>query len=304
MAWRFMHGLDLPDRDIRFLGSQPVMDLVRTAQADPACAAVNTLGFMKTAADCALRPSTSFRPGDGTYLLGPAVPPHVAVRLQDIHARLSRFAPNDLQTNELPEQQLIVEMVPPTATVLELGGNVGRASCVLASLLDDSSRLVVVEPDPTSAEKLARNRDAHDLRFHIECCAVSDQPLVQRAWQTAPLSAATADWTPIATVPWRSLVDRYPHLRFDTLVVDNEGGLFLMVRDNPGLLAQFSLVVVENDYGEESHKRFVDAEAGRAGLTLVVSRPLGYPMACMPCAAVFYQAWARVPALLMQCLGH
>jgi FkbM family methyltransferase len=293
MAWRFIRGLEVVDHDVGFGGRKAVMDLLREAQRKPGCGAVNTLGFFKTLDNMCLKPSPYFGPGDGTYVLGPAVPAHVLGQLQDIHARLPRFMPKDLQSIELAEQQVIVEMVPPTATVLELGGNVGRASCVLASVLNDSSRLVVVEPDPASAEGLARNRDAHGFRFHVECCAVSSEPLVQRGWNTAPPSAATADWTPITTVPWRVLVDRYPHLRFDTLVVDNEGGLFSTLRDNPGLLADFNLLVVENDYGDEWQKRFVDAEATRAGLTLVLSRPLGYALPSMPCTAEFYQAWAR-----------
>lgn len=49
--------------------------------------------------------------------------------------------------------------------VLELGGNIGRNSLVIASLLEKSENLVVVESDPAFVELLGINRNLNNFDF-------------------------------------------------------------------------------------------------------------------------------------------
>ena len=49
--------------------------------------------------------------------------------------------------------------------VLELGGNIGRNSCIITSLLNDSKNLVVFESFDTIAQQLKENRDLNNLNF-------------------------------------------------------------------------------------------------------------------------------------------
>jgi len=47
--------------------------------------------------------------------------------------------------------------IKPNDCVLEIGGNIGRNSCVIGKLLSDSRNLLVVESDPESVYKLEEN---------------------------------------------------------------------------------------------------------------------------------------------------
>ena len=70
--------------------------------------------------------------------------------------------------------------------VLEIGGNVGRNSLVIASILKDQKNLVVLESGPEFALQLRENRDLNNFNFHIEGSALSNRKLIQKAWETKP----------------------------------------------------------------------------------------------------------------------
>lgn len=71
--------------------------------------------------------------------------------------------------NELPGETVLPNLntIPPDARVLQLNGNVGRLSCILATLLQNSNNLFVIAPNTETAEKLAENRDCNSLEFEI-----------------------------------------------------------------------------------------------------------------------------------------
>ena len=195
--------------------------------------------------------------------------------------------------DEYPEQLMIARFVRPDATVLELGGNVGRSSCVIASILDDSSRLVVFESDPATARKLADNRECNAFAFHIEAAALSASPLVQRGWDTVPWHAdepVPDGWCQVETLTWRQTRAKHSALRFDTLVADCEGALFYILHDIPGFLDGFTTVILENDFRVADHKAYCDVTLRRHGFQVAFSKAGGWG----PCEDVFYQTWVQV----------
>lgn len=207
--------------------------------------------------------------------------------LDSIHARLC-FDGGSLD-DEYEEQFMIVRFVRPFDRVLELGGNIGRSSCVIASVLSDSSNLVVFEPDPKTAQALRHNRDMNGFQFHIETRALSKRPLMQAGWTTqpAPINSVPPGWKRVATVAWPQVLDT--HKRFDTLVCDCEGALYQIVKDEPGFLKNFKTVIIENDFKEIQHKRHVDAELQEAGMRCVYRKAGGFG----PCTDMFYETWQR-----------
>jgi len=98
-------------------------------------------------------------------------------------------------SEEYPEQLMAATFISSDAKVLELGGNVGRNSCVIAYLLDDQTNLVVMEPSPISASQLQENRDLNQLSFQIEVAAVSHVPLVLSGWNSMPSMVDIPGWT-------------------------------------------------------------------------------------------------------------
>jgi len=67
---------------------------------------------------------------------------------------------------EIPEQELILKHVPPTATVLEIGSFIGRSTLILASVLDDDRRLVSLESNPSFTRRLNHNRVLNGMHFN------------------------------------------------------------------------------------------------------------------------------------------
>lgn len=215
--------------------------------------------------------------------------PSAGERLRRIHASLS-FSHGSL-ADEYPEQLMAVEHILPDSVVLEIGGNVGRNSCVIASILSDSKNLVVFESDPDNAAKLKENRDANGLRFEIVDAAISKKRLVQKDWNTRPEKEedlTSNEWTPVKTVTWGQVLDEH-NLKFDTLVADCEGAMYHILRDEPDFLRDFKTVIIENDFDDPSHKTFVDSEFQRFGFRIVHRRAGGFG----PCFHCFYEVWKR-----------
>lgn len=207
-------------------------------------------------------------------------------KLKEIHSKLQlMFGSLD---DELPEQTMSVMFIQPNSVVLEIGGNWGRNSCVIGSILSDSTKLVVLESDPKSAEILRVNRDYNNLKFHIEPSALSKIRLAQCGWDTKPYDILEDGWTPINTLSWNELTNKYP-LPFDTLVADCEGALYYILLDEPELLNQFKTVILENDYHDINHKRYVNLLLITNGFRCVYSKSGGW--GC--CQNFFFETWCK-----------
>ncbi len=166
-------------------------------------------------------------------------------KLQRIHSKLELLHGSIL--DEYPEQLMTATFLPPDAKVLELGGNVGRNSCVIASILQDSRNLVTIEPGKIWADQIKENRDHNSLSFHVEAAAVSKTPLVQQGWVTIPSAEDLPGYHRVDTITFTELEEKYS-IVFDTLIADCEGALYYILRDDPQILTNIKLVIVENDY--------------------------------------------------------
>jgi hypothetical protein len=51
-----------------------------------------------------------------------------------------------------------IMFIKPDDCVLEIGGNIGRNSCVIGKVLNDSNNLLVIESDPLRVSKLEENK--------------------------------------------------------------------------------------------------------------------------------------------------
>lgn len=200
--------------------------------------------------------------------------------------------------DEYTEQLMATRFIPSTARVLELGGNIGRNSCIIASILNDSRRLVVMECSVESAAQLEENRALNHLDFAVEAKALSKSLLVQKGWNTKPIArGAVPDdgWTPVPTITWADLQTKYSTLAFDTLVADCEGALYYILQEEPDLLNGFTRVLLENDFYDLSHKMSVDARLRQAGLKVVFSEAYPHKTTIFPkyCLDHFYEVWAK-----------
>lgn len=236
---------------------------------------------------------------DGTYIKYPfdaeiklkknsiwETPDAATVKLEYLHKNL------DLQygtfSEEYPEQYMVARFLSPTAKVLEIGGNIGRNSLIISSILNDSANLVVLETMDEYVKKLRLNRDNNNLSFHIESSALSLRNIIQKGWNSIPSNDMLPGYQTISTIGYNTLLEKY-NLNFDTLVVDCEGAFYHILIDFPDLLKNINLVVIENDFFDLEHKKYVDSVFTSHGLVRKYKEPGGWG----PCYHFFYEVWEK-----------
>ena len=207
-------------------------------------------------------------------------------KLEVIHSKL-RLVHGSL-AEEYPEQLMAAMYVQKNAKVLELGGNVGRNSCVIATILKKSKNLVVVESSTESARLLQENRDANGLQFQIEASAISKVALVQNGWKTIPSDIDLPGYTRVNTINFKELKKKYG-IQFDTLVVDCEGALYGILVDEPEMLKNINTIIIENDFDDIAHMEYVQNQFKQNGLKLSYNQAGGFG----PCYDYFYQVWKK-----------
>jgi FkbM family methyltransferase len=185
--------------------------------------------------------------------------------LKPIHSQLSKFNPREQLFNEIPEQIMAVTHIHEDDCVLELGGSIGRNSCVINTILKDKSKHVVVEPSPVEYDKLLKNRDNHALAFHIEHSAISSVPLFSKGWLT--FTTQVPGSIPVNTITYDKLLEKYD-LSFNVLVIDNEGNFAKTLKDYPNILNGIRLLIIEHDFNTIDDLNYFIETLTKNGLSL------------------------------------
>jgi FkbM family methyltransferase len=189
---------------------------------------------------------------------------------------------------EYPEQLLSVMFISPTDNVLEIGGNIGRNSCVISAMLSDSQNLVVLESDPGIASGLIANRDRNFLSFHVENAAISMVPLIQAGWVTHPNTPQPGHFQ-VNTLTYNELKEKY-QIPFNVLVADCEGALYYIFQDDESILDDVELIIVENDYHHRVHYVDICEKFIAHGFQIAFTKAGGWG----PCYNEFYQVWKKL----------
>jgi len=209
-----------------------------------------------------------------------------AVRLEGIHAALK--VKHGSMDEELPEQKMAVTYLKGHEKVLEIGGNVGRNSLVIASVLQDAGNLLTLESDVNTAVQLAENRDMNGMGFNIESSALSKKKLIQRGWETEPSETLKPGFSWVNTITLEQLRAKYG-ISFDTLVLDCEGAFYHILTDMPEILDNISLIIMENDYGVLEHKEYIDCVMKGRGFCVDYAEAGGWG----PCHDRFFEVWKK-----------
>jgi FkbM family methyltransferase len=189
---------------------------------------------------------------------------------------------------ELPEQKMALNYLTGKEKVLEIGSNIGRNSCVIASILEDSSNLVTLECNEEFIIQLKENRDKNNFKFQIENSALSKRKLITRGWETIPSEDLKEGfkWTNIISLD--ELKTKY-NIDFDTLVLDCEGGFYFILSDMPEILDNINLIIMENDYWDINHKIYIDEILNKNNFTVDYIEIGGWG----PCYNNFFEVWKK-----------
>jgi FkbM family methyltransferase len=206
-------------------------------------------------------------------------------KLKQIHSTLTIHY-GSLQ-DELPEQKMAIRYLTGNEKVLEIGGNIGRNSLVIASILKENS-LVTLETDTTISSQLTENRELNHLSFYIENAALSNRKLIQKGWNTIPSDTLLEGYFEVNTITLNEIKEKY-NIVFDTLVLDCEGAFYYILMDMPELLNNIQLIIMENDYHDITHKNYIDEVLKNNQFSVDYSEGGGWG----PCYSNFFEVWKK-----------
>lgn len=209
-------------------------------------------------------------------------------RLNELHKRI-KFNFGNIK-DEYPEQVMSMKFIKPTDKVLELGSNIGRNTCIISHLLEDSKNFVAVETDKNTCEKLDINRKNNNFNFHIENSAISKRNLVQQnnTWTTVISNNILPNQFLVNKISWEELKEKY-NIDFNVLVADVEGSLYYICQDEPDFFNNFNKIIMENDYNDINHKNYVDSHLVKYGFKNIYKEAGGWG----PCFNCFYEVWEK-----------
>ena len=190
--------------------------------------------------------------------------------------------------SELPEQMMAINHITGNEKVLEIGGNIGRNSLIISSLLKDSRNLVTLESDAEIALQLTENRDINNLQFYIENRALSKRKLIQKDWDTIVSDELLPGYKPVNTTTLEELNNKY-NIEFNTLVLDCEGAFYYILLDMPEIVTNINLIIMENDYHNLEHKLYIDNKLREEKFEVVYSQIGGWG----PCYNNFFEVWKK-----------
>jgi FkbM family methyltransferase len=189
---------------------------------------------------------------------------------------------------ELPEQKMAIKHLNGNEKILEIGGNIGRNTLIIAFILQNDNNLLSLECDENIAERLVKNRHLNNFNFHIEKSALSKRKLIQKNWDTKPSDVIEEGFKWVNTIQLQELRDKY-NIDFDTLVLDCEGAFYYILLDTPEILDNINLIIMENDYHDASHKQYVDEILTSKQFVRVYVESGGWE----PCYDVFFEVWKK-----------
>jgi FkbM family methyltransferase len=191
-------------------------------------------------------------------------------------------------SDELPEQKMAVSYLSGSEKVLEIGGNIGRNSLIIASILKNDANFVSLECDVNIARQLTENRDLNNFKFHIESSALSNRKLMQKGWDTIPGDILQDGYTWVNTITLSELNTKY-NIEFDTLVLDCEGAFYYILMDMPEILNNIKLIIMENDYHDIVNKQYVDEILLKNNFSRDYVESGGWG----PCHNNFFEVWKK-----------
>jgi FkbM family methyltransferase len=145
---------------------------------------------------------------------------------------------------EYPEQLMVMRFLNANNKVLEIGGNIGRVSHIIQTIIDNPTDHVIMECDTKLAADLRFNLNLNTFtKVPIETAALSKVKLYMAGDHgPRPLDDFKESEKPIEvpTISYSDICKKY-NIDFDTLVADCEGSLYYIFKEDPDMLNNINI---------------------------------------------------------------
>ena len=195
-----------------------------------------------------------------------------------IVSRNNKLVHDDYEDDEVT---LLRAFIQEADKVIELGGRLGKSSCVINKLLKTKRHHVVIEPNKSVLNLLETNRDNNNCKFQIldkilgngtdkfnlHSYHAGKPNKFSISTQTKLSNNSDAD---VDSITYSDVCKKYKII-FNVLVADCEGCLEYVVRSNETMLINMRMVIFEKD-GDCCDYSYVSKKLKESGLT-EVTRP-------------------------------
>ena len=161
-------------------------------------------------------------------------------------------------SDEVPERLSAYLFIEPNDKVLEIGGNIGGVSAIIADKLSNSKNLVVIEPSDLAVINLKKLSQIHNFNVHHGVIVGENENLQCQLSGGNYFACYPVDYKVGNNITFSELQEKYDMV-FDTLVIDCEGcyeSIFKNAIDS-GRLNQIRKIIIEWD-GEFMEKLLID----------------------------------------------
>lgn len=149
---------------------------------------------------------------------------------------------------EKEEATYLSRYLSPGDKVIELGSCLGYVSCLTNQILEDKSQHVVLEANPQLIAWIEKNRDENHCGFAIENCIISLQDKNEFYIHDLIVGGSTKRKTghkiEVDGTSFSTLEKKY-HTKFNTLIMDIEGGELDLLRSHKDSIAKFEKIFYE-----------------------------------------------------------
>jgi hypothetical protein len=221
---------------------------------------------------------------DSNYVVVSLIYP-LAPKLERIHRSLE-FKHGSFSEN-LPQQKMALAFLTGSESVLEIGGNIGRNTLVIASIVDNY-KFVTMESDSSKAMLLTENKHLNNFFFKIENAALSKRKLIQKDMEIKQSEVLEPGYNWVNTIDYSNLTAKYK-TNFDTLILNCRNLFFYILMDMPEILNGINLILMENEYTDITQKEYVDSVLKSNHFELLYSEGGGLG----PCSSNFFEAWKK-----------
>lgn len=210
----------------------------------------------------------------------------LCVKLNNIHKKL--VLDFGVFFENMGMQLLILKYISGLEKVLEIGGNIGRCSLLIANILLSKSNtdFVSLESNPDYVKQLMHNRDKNDLSFHIENSALSEKKMIQFEDKISISKVLVDGFFQVNTISWSELNEKYK-IDFDTLIIDCNESFYDILLEFPEIIGKMKLIIMKNEYYDVFKKIKIEKKLLDNNFILEYSETGGN----CPCYYSYYEVW-------------